>query len=395
MRLLSLLFVSFFLMIAGISAHAATLSGASVTAAASGGERVTFAVDGQVKHKRILVLDKPDRLAIDFPAIKAKSLSVSGIRPEGLVRQVRFGQFDKDTSRVVLDLQRPAGIRASFAQQDTRGNWGYVVEIEPRSATVGSRVMEAPKAAPQAAAPQKSTLDTVFDQVQDEKPLIVIDPGHGGKDPGTTGLHSTREKQITLEIAKALRTAFLRTGRYRVALTREDDRFILLPERVNIARRLKADAFISLHADSNPNKTARGFSIYTVSEEASDAETAALAERENAVDDLSGLNMKDVDKDVADILLDLATRETREKSSRKADLILEALHPKVTKLPRPHRYAGFRVLKAPDVPSVLIELGFLTNTEDERLLLSREYRDLVTQSVVRGLDAYYVTVKRR
>lgn len=399
MRHCMLLLTLIFLMVMGAPTHAATLGDADIVPAQGGGERVVFVADGPLKHKRIMVLANPDRLAIDFPAMKASQLTISGVTPEGLVRQIRFGQFDKTTSRVVLDLNRQVAIRSSAAQRNAQGKWGYVLEIAPKQGGASSKVVEAPRAAtPPTNAPapaHKSALDTAFDQAQEEKPLIVIDAGHGGKDPGATGVHTTREKQVTLEIAKALRTAFLRTGRYRVALTREDDRYILLPERVNIARRLKADAFISLHADANPTKAARGISIYTVSEKASDEETAALAERENAVDELSGLDMQGVDKDVADILLDLAARETREKSSQMAGLVMEAMHPKITKLPRPHRFAGFRVLKAPDIPSVLVELGFLTNPEDERLLLSREYRDLVTQSIVRGLDAYYVTVKRR
>jgi N-acetylmuramoyl-L-alanine amidase len=222
----------------------------------------------------------------------------------------------------------------------------------------------------------------------ERKPLIVIDAGHGGQDPGAIGLHLTHEKDVTLNYARYLRKALLDTGRYRVALTREDDHFVMLPERVAIARKLKADIFLSFHADSNPRPEARGLSIYTLSETASDDEAAALAEHENKADIIPGIDLNKTDADVASILIDLTQRETMNKSAIFADAVVDGLHGKITKLQKTHRFAWFRVLKAPDIPSALIELGFLSNADDERLLLSPEYRDLVIDSVVKGIDRF-------
>lgn len=342
-----------------------------------GGERIVLFSDVALSPKDMMLLHDPSRIVLDFQPVKASALSLpTGY--SGVLRGVRFGQFDAATSRVVLDVAGKLP-RPSVRSERSTGGWRYVVDVNTQG------VVATPDPAKAAA----------YQATQDEKPLIVIDAGHGGQDPGTLGTGGIKEKQITLEMAKLLRQSLLHTGRYRVALTRDNDTFIMLNERVNIARRLKADLFISLHADSNPRKDARGVSLYTISETASDAETAALAARENSVDDLSGMDLGKVDKDVADILLDLATRETKAKSSQVADIILDAMHPKIRRVSKAHRYAGFRVLKAPDIPSVLIELGFLSNPEDQKLLLSKEYRDLVASSIVRGIDAYYVTVKRR
>jgi len=173
-----------------------------------------------------------------------------------------------------------------------------------------------------------------------------------------------------------------------VTRTRADDTFIALMDRVKRARDAKGELFISLHADSNPRPSARGFSIYTLSETASDDEAEALAAQENKSDIIGGVDLTTEDKDVASILIDLAQRESMNKSTSLADSVMENLHPKVLRLPVPHRYAGFRVLKAPDIPSVLIELGFLSNKEDERLLLTHEYETIISQSIVKAIDDY-------
>lgn len=377
-----------------MAAMAASISGMQVVSLGQS-EQIIFLSSEQIAHKKTLTLSSPDRIVMDFPSLSAAPLSLPSSYQGGILRAVRFGQFSPDTSRVVFDLNGKSEIISAKSERDSRGQWRYVVTLSS-SRTANSAPSSAAsqlQRSPEAANANKAGIN--YENAQDEKPLIVIDAGHGGQDPGATGLNGVREKKITLEIAQVLRQAFLRTARYRVALTRADDRYIMLTDRVAIARKLGADIFISLHADSNPRKDAQGFSIYTISETASDAEAEALAKRENSVDDLSGLDLGKVDKDVADILIDLAARETKTKSAQIADIIVEALHPKITKLPTTHRFAGFRVLKSPDIPSVLIELGFLTNARDEAALQSREYRELVTQSIVRGVDAYFVTIKRR
>lgn len=364
-----------------------------------------------ITHKKLFTLTNPERIVFDFPSFDTMHVTLPAHYKPGLLRAIRAGQFSPDTSRVVFDLAVPARFVSAQSIRNADGSWRYEIKLAAINSS-NQKTSEHHLNDNQLANKQKNTLQTpdisrdapistsnsarvAYEASQDEKPLIVIDAGHGGQDPGATGVSGIKEKTITLEIANLLRQAFLRTGRYRVALTRDSDRYIMLTDRVAIARKLKADMFISLHADSNPHADAEGFSVYTISETASDAEAEALAKRENSVDDLSGLDLGSVDKDVADILIDLAARETKSKSAQIADIIVEALHPKIKKLPSTHRFAGFRVLKSPDIPSVLIELGFLTNKRDEAALKSREYRDLVTQSIVRGVDAYYVTVKRR
>ena len=202
-------------------------------------------------------------------------------------------------------------------------------------------------------------------------------------------MHDTHERDITLNFAQALSRALLKTGRYRTKLTRNDDHFVMLNDRVDISRKAKADLFVSFHADSNPNPDARGLSIYTVSATASDKQSEALAERENKSDIITGLDLNTTDANVANILIDLTQRETMNKSTSFADAIVASLDPHINRLGGTHRFAGFRVLKAPDIPSVLIELGFITNEQDERLLLSADYRDLVIASVIKGIDHYY------
>jgi N-acetylmuramoyl-L-alanine amidase len=219
-------------------------------------------------------------------------------------------------------------------------------------------------------------------------PLIVIDAGHGGQDPGTIGRSQTKEKNITLAYAHALRDALVATGRFRANLTRSGDTFILLRERFHIARQQKADLFISLHADSAPTTRAKGLSIYTLSEDASDAEAAALATQENKVDVLADVNLGSQDDEVASILIDLAQRETKNKSIILADNIVTALRGRVELLPNTHRYAGFAVLKAPDIPSALIEIGFLSNADEEQKILSRTHRGEVVRGIITGITKY-------
>ncbi|MFO0455977.1 MAG: N-acetylmuramoyl-L-alanine amidase [Alphaproteobacteria bacterium] len=344
-------------------------------------ERVILFSNQALSHKRIFFLEKPVRLVIDFPSVKARNLKLPEDYQGKFITQVRFGQFNKSLSRLVLEVKQPVRVLGSYSVPPSGGTkqWQYVLDLASDKAV-------SPPLRP--VATQTSVPPPI---VRDEKtkPLIVIDAGHGGQDPGAIGANRTLEKDVTLAYAKALRAALLKTGRYRVALTREDDRFIMLADRVSMARRLEADMFISLHADSNPRREARGFSVYSLSETASDAESAALAEQENKVDILGGMEVDVDDPEVADILIDLTQRETMSKSGDLAEILVGAMHPKVTQLSKTHRYAGFRVLKAPDIPSVLIEIGFLSNPIDERLLASPEFRELVVASLIKGIDRYF------
>ena len=222
------------------------------------------------------------------------------------------------------------------------------------------------------------------------KPLVVIDAGHGGVDPGaigsTTGL---REKDLTLKIAKAIRVELVAGGRARVALTREDDRYLVLRERFGIARRLKADLFISIHCDSVGRDDATGASVYTLSEVASDKEAARLALRENRADIIDGVDLGGAGADVRSILIDLTQRETMNQSAGFARLLGREAKPLIPVKPVFHRMASLMVLKAPDMPSVLFETGYISNPNDAEFLASDEGRERIAESVRRATEIYF------
>ena len=360
-------------------AGAAAITGATIQPAEGGVERIVFATDGAVTVSKRFLLPDPHRVVIDLPHARATGVSMPVGYAGGLVRNLRYGQFDATTSRLVIDLSQPVRL----VKAEPEGNQ-LIVEIAP----VGPVVPKAPVVA--APASPFAVIDAPTPPVMAEvqKKLVVLDPGHGGQDPGALGKQGTREKNVTLKLAQEVKKGLLRTGRYRVLLTRDTDVYIPLQGRVDIARKAKADIFISLHADSNPRPEAKGFSVYTLSDNASDEEAAALAEQENKSDIIAGLDLDTADADVASILIDLTQRETMNKSAILADTLVANLHPKITRLSSTHRFAGFRVLKAPDVPSILIEAGFLSNPTDERLLGSQEYADLVTSSIIRTLDDF-------
>ena len=221
------------------------------------------------------------------------------------------------------------------------------------------------------------------------QPLIYIDPGHGGADPGTIGTDGVYEKNLTLAMAKELQRQLLATGRYRVKMTRQGDQYVPLRLRFGMARRDHADMFISLHADSDPGSLSRGATVYTLSETASDAEAAALAAKENKADLIEGVDLSQQNTTVTSILIDLAQRETKNRSAGFAELLVHDMG-QVTLLQRnSHRYAGFAVLKAPDIPSVLIELGYLSDAQDEALLISPLHRTKLAGAMLRAIDGYY------
>ncbi len=349
-------------------------------------EFIVFQTTGPVQHKKLFLLQRPDRVVVDLEHVEGNGVAMPQSDRAKTVRNIRFGQFDAATSRLVIDLTGPVK-SASLHQFSAAAGQPHriVIELEPLhpgGGTLQNMVQEEKK--------QYVSLPEV--PAKPAKPIVVIDAGHGGKDPGTRGVAGSNEKDITLGYALALRKELLRTGRYDVVLTREDDTFILLHERVKIAQRARAAAFVSIHADSAPlSSKARGLSIYTVSENASDEESAALAAQENKADIIDGLDLgAQVDKDVATILIDLAQRETKNKSASLADLMVGQFRQQgIRLLPNTHRFAGFRVLKSPEVPSVLVETGFLSNKEEESLVKSEAYRQKVIKGVIYGLDQFF------
>jgi len=222
--------------------------------------------------------------------------------------------------------------------------------------------------------------------------LIMLDPGHGGVDPGAIGVSGTHEKSVTLATAKEAASLLEASGRYRVKLTRTDDEFVALGDRVERAQTEEADLFMSIHADANPDHGVRGASVYTLSEQASDAEAAELAARENRADKIAGVDLSHHEPIVSEILFDLARRQTNNLSQRFAQALVFELAQEVPLLIHTHRAAAFVVLKAPDIPSALVELGCLSNLTEEKELRIPTYQHKLAQTLVRSVDDYFAHV---
>ena len=220
--------------------------------------------------------------------------------------------------------------------------------------------------------------------------IIIIDAGHGGRDPGAIGVTQSREKDFTLDYALELKNALDAKDNFKVILTREDDYYLTLSERVRKARMEGGDLFISLHADSNKDSSVRGLSVYTLSEKASDKEAARLAARENKEDIIEGVDFNEENSEVKDILIDLMQRDTKNKSSILAEKIISRAEDRVRVLKNPHRFAGFRVLKTHSIPSVLIELGYLSNRKEERNLASKHYKKKITYAISKAVEDYFI-----
>ncbi len=337
----------------------------------SGGkESITLEGAGVAGHK-VFTLENPNRLVVDVPssATVKKPVLPAGYNG-GLIKTVRSGQFDPQTTRIVFEMARGF----SVVSKDVERPDTLVVAIAAGSSAKSKQPFETKKDTP----------------ARKSKPVVIIDAGHGGQDPGTIGRYKSREKDVVLQYALALQKHLIKSGKYKVVLTREGDHFISLRGRVAHARKHKGDIFISIHADSAPERTAKGLSIYTLSEKASDEEAAALADRENKADVIDGIDLSGEREDVADILISLAQRETNNMSSTLADMIVENVRKKnVPLLHNTHRFAGFAVLKAPDIPSVLVETGFLSNPNEEKQLKSKAYRDKMISGIAAGIDAYF------
>jgi len=219
--------------------------------------------------------------------------------------------------------------------------------------------------------------------------MVALDPGHGGVDPGAISPHGIYEKSLTLATARELARQLDLTGRYRTVLTRRGDTFVSLRQRITRARAAHAELFVSIHADALPDSAIRGLSVYTLSSEASDRDTAVLAKRENRDDFLAGVRLSHRPREIGAILFDLARRQTDNRSLTLAQAIVRELGHTVTLLERPRRAAGFAVLTAPDIPSALVELGCLSNPEEERLLRQRAHQQRLAQGLARAIDDFF------
>ena len=351
---------------------------------------------------RAFPLADPYRVIVDIPQVSFKMPAGTGEAGRGLVKAFRFGLVMPGGSRIVFDLTGPARIAKSYVLEAANGQPPrLVLEFEEvdRTAFVQSLSLEnrpelRPAIADANAAVARAEVSIAAKPAQppDTRPLIVIDPGHGGIDNGTqAGGGEIMEKNLVLGFGLALRDRIEKSGKYRVVMTRTDDTFIPLYDRVKVARNASAALFISIHADALPRHEgdAQGATIYTLSDKASDSEAERLAEAENKSDAIGGVNLTDEPTEVADILIDLAQRETRTFSNRFARLLMGEMKSTVRMHKHPLKSAGFRVLKAPDVPSVLVELGYVSNKGDLEHLVSENWRTKTVGSMAQAIDAFF------
>ena len=372
-------------------------------------ERTRFVIEmSEELPYRVFTLPDPFRVVLDLPEVDWSLPEDRQPRPRGLVTGLRFGLFAPGTSRVVLDVKQPVLLQKVFVIPPREGKpHRLVVDVEPvsraqyfaaeESATGEAAVSDTPLAplAPpeqqQAAVPPlpPGVPPLPLPKPTDVRPVVVIDPGHGGVDPGAIGVSGTYEKTLTLDYGLALKKALEATGRYKVVMTRDKDVFLKLRQRIRLAQEAKGDLFISLHANVNASGRIRGASIYTLSETASDEEAAALAAAENAADVLAGVDLTDQTGDVRNILIDLAQRETMNLSKKFANDLVDEVGQETKLLRNTHRFAGFAVLKSPVVPSVLFEIGYMSNRQEERLLRDRGHRAKIIDSIIRAIDGYF------
>jgi len=372
-----------------ISAPAAALEAHSYKMAGDAAQmRVVINFDSE-PEPRWFLLRGPHRLVIDLPrtqfAIDSKEL-----KARGMIRSVRYGQVSEQTSRVMIEAKGPFVIdRLDIVPNEDKSGFRLVADLKAASQTAFDEALALQTATTGStqATPKSERLGLRTGR-GGQRFTVVIDPGHGGADGGAAGPTGTVEKDITLTFATELRDRLLADGRYNVVMTREKDDFLRLDDRVRIAREHEADLFISIHADTIRLKGIRGATVYTVSDKASDAEAQALADRENLSDQLGGIAVKEEDHEVADILVDLIKRETHSFSMRFARSLVGELSTTVGLINNPHRFAGFKVLKAPDVPSVLVELGYLSNKKDEEQLKSAEWRAKAATSISKAIEVF-------
>jgi len=401
LRLLPLVFMG--LVLTGLSVPlwaGAASAQPEITAARLGEtqERTRFVLEmSEDLPYRVFTLPDPFRVVLDLPEVAWDLPENRQPKPTGVITGLRFGLFAPGTSRVVLDVSQPVLLQKVFVIPPSEGKpHRLVIDVE---AVTRAQYFAAEGSATGEAALSEKPLQPLDQQADlppippakpaDARPVVVIDPGHGGVDPGAVGVSGTYEKTLTLDYGLALKKALEATGRYRVVMTRDSDIFLKLGERIRLAQESKGDLFISLHANVHPSGQIRGASIYTLSETASDQEAEALAAAENAADVLAGVDLTDQTGDVRNILIDLAQRETMNLSKKFANDLVREVGQETKLLRNTHRFAGFAVLKSPVVPSILFEIGYLSNRQEERLLRDGGHRGKIIDSIIRAVDGYF------
>lgn len=337
------------------------------------------------------MLADPYRVVVDLPRTTFKLPANTGVQARGLVKAFRYGLIMQGGSRIVLDTKAPVRLEKSFVIDAAEGQPAQLVLdlVATDRASFMRNITLANRSAQQSASARPSDAPPKVEG--DARPLIVIDPGHGGIDNGAKGTGGELEKDVVLAFALTLREKLEAQGKYRVAITRSEDEFIALGERVRFARSRNAALFVSVHADALPKREglAEGATVYTLSENASDAEAARLAETENKADVIAGVDLTAEPDDVANILVDLAQRETKTFSMQFARTVVEELKSAARLHKHPLKSAGFKVLLAPDVPSVLVELGYMSTKDDLKQLTSANWRARTAQALAQAVDAYF------
>ena len=365
-------------------------------------DRIVIRFDAPVADASAFLLAAPRRIALDLNGTHPGGTIDTG----GPVSAVRQAPRGAGGTRVVFDLARPTLITEGVFGRDGRELTLELQTVDDATfarAAGERRLRFVPPfnvglvqtsdsyqvSVPIPAAPRDTRLPRIYGD-DDSRPLVVIDAGHGGVDPGAISpIDGRREKDVTLKIARAIRDELVKSGRVRVALTREDDRFLVLQERYGIARKLRGDLFISIHCDSVGSGSASGASVYTLSEVASDKESAKLAARENKADIISGINLASTSADISSILIDLTQRETMNSSASFARLLGREAQPLMPVKPNFHRMASLVVLKAPDMPSILFETGYISNPHDADFIDSAEGRRKIAQSIERAVQIHF------
>jgi len=337
-------------------------------------------------------LADPYRVVIDLPQVIFQFPARTGEQARGLIKAFRYGLVMQGGSRIVVDATGPVRIDKAFVVAAADGQPARLVldlVSTDRASFMRTLALES-RPVREAKKPERDTSK----RPNDGRPLIVIDPGHGGPDTGTVASSGEMEKAIVLEFAQALSEKLEKSGKYRVLMTRTDDRFVPLGERVRFARHEGAALFVSIHADAlaaRGEADVRGATVYTLSDTASDSEAARLAEDENKADAIAGVDLSSEPEEVAGILVDLAQRETKNFSHHFARTVVAELKTAAKLHRNPLKSAGFKVLKAPDVPSVLIELGYVSNKQDLKLMTSDAWRTRTSEAVALAVNTFFST----
>ncbi len=391
---------------AGLLAMFVALAGGPAWANADAGKAgapiiaadVSVEVDGPTTRFKIALskpvtaqaslMERPDRLIIDLPEVAFHLPPDSGRQRAGVISSFRYGLFAPGRSRVVMDLAQPATVSGMTVDANAPGGTALLtIELTRTERDDFRRV-----AADSAAKAAQTTAAEPAAAPKDARPVVVIDPGHGGIDPGANSSNGVFEKDLVLSFAQKLQKKLEESGRYRVVMTRDKDVFVSLSDRVRAARRVQADLFISIHADSiSGGQEVRGLTVYTGSERASDADSARLADRENKADAMAGVEPTDIPDEVSDILQELTLRETRSFSHSFATRLVGEFDSIARLNKNPHRQARFQVLRAHDVPSVLVELGYLSSKQDLDLLMSEEWREKMVDAMSGAVDRFFAT----